>query len=103
MLSTIESAGSIVADSARAILETMSMEPWSHVVSVNPWEDGIFQRRMQFIYEIDSKAVAVTKFTATYGDTRIDLTCSAGFDVYPRLIPVFDGIAVTSPFEEVVG
>ncbi|MBA8989894.1 hypothetical protein FHW23_001140 [Curtobacterium pusillum] len=99
VLSVVESAGDVVADSSNAIAEVRAMVPWSHVVSVTPWPQGPFDRRMQFLYEYDGVAVAVTKFTGTLGGSRIDLTCSAGLDVYPTLVSTFDSIAALSDLE----
>jgi len=76
------------------------MEPWSHVLSINPWDEGRFQRRMQFIYEVGGDTVAVSKFTASFDTRRIDLTCSSGFDSYPEITDIFDAIAIHSPLEE---
>lgn len=99
VLSVVESAGDIVADSSNAIAEARAMLPWSHVVSVTPWPEGPFDRRMQFLYEYEGVTVAVTKFTGTTRGGRIDLTCSAGLDTYPVLIGTFDSIAALSPLE----
>ncbi|WIB78754.1 hypothetical protein DEJ28_06575 [Curtobacterium sp. MCPF17_002] len=99
VLSVVESAGDIVADSSNAIAEARAMMPWSHVVSVTPWPQGPFDRRMQFLYEYDGVTVAVTKFTGTKGGSRIDLTCSAGLDAYAALVGTFDSIAVLSTLE----
>ncbi|GAA3339164.1 hypothetical protein GCM10017714_13550 [Curtobacterium pusillum] len=99
VLSVVESAGDVVADSSNAIAEARAMVPWSHVVSVTPWPQGPFDRRMQFVYEYDGVTAAVTKFTGTLGGSRIDLTCSAGLDVYPTLVGTFDSIAALSELE----
>jgi|GEM_PF-6274612 len=99
VLSVVESAGDIVADSSNAIAEARAMVPWSHVVSVTPWPQGPFDRRMQFLYEHEGVMVAVTKFTGTTGGKRLDLTCSAGLDAYPALVTTFDSIAATSTLE----
>jgi hypothetical protein len=99
VLSVVESAGDLVTDSSNAIAEARAMVPWSHVVSVTPWPQGPFDRRMQFLYEYDGVTVAVTKFTGTQGSRRIDLTCSAGFDAYPVLTGTFDSIAAGSTLE----
>lgn len=99
VLSVVGSAGDLVADSSNAIAEARAMTPWSHVVSVTPWADGLFGRRMQFLYEHDGVTVAVTKFTGTQGTSRIDLTCSAGLDSYPALMHTFDAIATRSALE----
>jgi len=99
VLSVVDSAGDIVADSSNAIAEARAMVPWSHVVSVTPWPRGPFGRRMQFLYEYEGTMVAVTKFTGTAGGKRVDLTCSAGLDAYPSLVRTFDSIATFSTLE----
>jgi len=100
VLSVVDSAGDIVADSSNAIAEARAMVPWSHVVSVTPWPQGPFNRRMQFLYEYEGVTVAVTKFTGTTtGGKRLDLTCSAGLDAYPSLVGTFDSIAARSTLE----
>lgn len=99
VLSVVDSAGDILADSSNAIAEARAMTPWSHVVSVTPWPEGPFDRRMQFLYEYDGVAVAVTKFTATQNGRRVDLTCSAGLDSYAALVGAFDAVAVRSAVE----